>query len=136
MGWLRRNALRIYAGLAVLYMLIPIVVIVVFSFAETPKDKLNFAINNGFTLEYWQHAFALQELNDALRTSLGLAALATLSPEHRAVVVMRYTLEYTPGEIAAVSGVIGDFCAPDLSGSAQAGASYCRCQAYRPSNCI
>ena len=58
MRWLRRNALRIYAGLAVLYMLIPIVVIAVFSFAETPKDKLNFAINNGFTLEYWQHAFA------------------------------------------------------------------------------
>jgi spermidine/putrescine transport system permease protein len=78
MRWLRRNALRIYAGLAVLYMLIPIVVIAVFSFAETPKDKLNFAINNGFTLEYWQHAFAIQELNDALRTSLELAALATV----------------------------------------------------------
>lgn len=29
-----------------------------------------------------------------------LAALATLSPEHRAVVVLRYALEYTPGEIA------------------------------------
>jgi spermidine/putrescine transport system permease protein len=78
MRWLRRNALRIYAGLAVLYMLIPIGVIAVFSFAETPKDKLNFAISNGFTLEYWQHAFALEQLNDALRTSLELAALATL----------------------------------------------------------
>jgi spermidine/putrescine transport system permease protein len=78
MRWLRRNALRIYAGLAVLYMLIPIVVIAVFSFAETPKDKLNFAINNGFTLEYWEHAFAIQELNDALQTSLELAALTTV----------------------------------------------------------
>jgi RNA polymerase sigma-70 factor, ECF subfamily len=29
-----------------------------------------------------------------------LDALASLSPEHRAVVVMRYVLEYTPGEIA------------------------------------
>jgi RNA polymerase sigma-70 factor, ECF subfamily len=29
-----------------------------------------------------------------------LAALASLSPEHRAVVVLRYVLEYTPGEIA------------------------------------
>ena len=28
------------------------------------------------------------------------AALRTLSPEHRAVVVLRYLLEYTPGEIA------------------------------------
>ncbi|HEY1507687.1 MAG TPA: RNA polymerase sigma factor [Solirubrobacteraceae bacterium] len=31
-----------------------------------------------------------------------LAALAELSPEHRAVVVLRYVLEYTPGEIARV----------------------------------
>jgi RNA polymerase sigma-70 factor, ECF subfamily len=29
-----------------------------------------------------------------------VAALAELSPEHRAVVVLRYLLEYTPGEIA------------------------------------
>jgi RNA polymerase sigma-70 factor (ECF subfamily) len=29
-----------------------------------------------------------------------LAGLAALSPEHRAVVVLRYVLEYTPGEIA------------------------------------
>jgi len=78
MGWLRRNALRIYAGLAVLYMLIPIGVIAVFSFAETPKDKLNFAISDGFTLEYWQHAFGIEELNHALRTSLELATLSTL----------------------------------------------------------
>jgi RNA polymerase sigma-70 factor, ECF subfamily len=30
-----------------------------------------------------------------------LTALGRLSPEHRAVIVMRYLLEYTPGEIAA-----------------------------------
>jgi RNA polymerase sigma-70 factor (ECF subfamily) len=29
-----------------------------------------------------------------------LAALTRLSPEHRAVIVMRYLLEFTPGEIA------------------------------------
>jgi RNA polymerase sigma-70 factor, ECF subfamily len=29
-------------------------------------------------------------------------ALATLSPDHRAVIVLRYLLEYTPGEIARV----------------------------------
>jgi RNA polymerase sigma-70 factor, ECF subfamily len=31
-----------------------------------------------------------------------VAALASLSPEHRAVIVLRYLLEYTPGEIAAI----------------------------------
>ena len=34
-----------------------------------------------------------------------LAALARLQPEHRAVVVMRYLLEFTPGEIATELGL-------------------------------
>jgi RNA polymerase sigma-70 factor, ECF subfamily len=33
------------------------------------------------------------------------AALAELSPEHRAVIVLRHLLEYTPGEIAALLGL-------------------------------
>ncbi len=76
-GWLRRNALRIYAGLAVTYMLIPIAVIAVFSFGETPRDRLDFALHS-FTLEYWQHAFSVEELNNALITSVKLAGLATV----------------------------------------------------------
>ncbi len=76
--WLRRNALPIYAVLAVAYILIPIVVIAVFSFGETPKGKLTFALGNGFTLDYWQTMFDIPELNDALSTSLRLAALSTL----------------------------------------------------------
>jgi len=76
-GWLRRNALPIYAGFAVAYMLIPIVVIAVFSFGETPKDKLTFGLDNGFTLEYWRTIFSLPELNEAFLTSLRLAALST-----------------------------------------------------------
>ena len=48
-AWLRRNALPIYAGLAVAYMLIPIVVIAVFSFGATPKGKLTFGLDDGFT---------------------------------------------------------------------------------------
>ena len=77
--WLRRNALRIYAALAVLYLLVPIAVIAVFSFAETPRDRLDFSLSGGFTLEYWQHAFSNQELTDALFTSLRLALLATIA---------------------------------------------------------
>jgi RNA polymerase sigma-70 factor (ECF subfamily) len=33
------------------------------------------------------------------------ARLAELSPEHRAVIVLRYLLEYTPGEIAELLGL-------------------------------
>ncbi|HEX8690100.1 MAG TPA: ABC transporter permease [Solirubrobacterales bacterium] len=76
--WLRHNALPIYAALAVAYMLVPIVVIAVFSFGEAPKDKLTFGLDSGFTLEYWESVFSLPELNDALTTSLRLAAFTTL----------------------------------------------------------
>jgi spermidine/putrescine transport system permease protein len=76
-AWLRRNALPIYAGLAVAYMLIPIVVIAVFSFGATPKGKLTFGLDNGFTTEYWRSAFSLPDLNEALFTSMRLAVLAT-----------------------------------------------------------
>jgi spermidine/putrescine transport system permease protein len=78
--WLREHALHIYAGFAVAYMVIPIAVIAVFSFAEaSPRDRLLFTINDGFTLEYWQNAFSITELNDAILTSFELAALATLA---------------------------------------------------------
>jgi spermidine/putrescine transport system permease protein len=77
-AWLRHNALPIYAGLAVAYMLIPIVVIAVFSFGDTPKDKLTFTLDDGFTWEYWRTMFDIPELNDALSTSLRLAFFSTL----------------------------------------------------------
>jgi spermidine/putrescine transport system permease protein len=79
-GWLREHALQIYAGVATAYVLVPIAVIAVFSFADAPpRDRLLFAINDGFTLEYWETAFSVPELNDALLTSLQLATVATLA---------------------------------------------------------
>jgi spermidine/putrescine transport system permease protein len=75
--WLREHALHIYSAFAVVYLVIPIAVIAVFSFAATPRDRLIFAINDGFTLEYWETAFSVPELNEAMLTSLELAALAT-----------------------------------------------------------
>jgi spermidine/putrescine transport system permease protein len=54
-------------------------VIAVFSFADASenRDRLAFAINNGFTLKYWENAFSIPDLNDAMLTSFQLAALAT-----------------------------------------------------------
>ena len=34
-----------------------------------------------------------------------IAALSGLVPEHRAVIVLRYVLDYTPGEIAQMLGL-------------------------------
>ncbi|HEX2358185.1 MAG TPA: ABC transporter permease [Solirubrobacterales bacterium] len=78
-SWLRRNALSIYAGLAVAYVLIPIAVIAVFSFADASanRDRLVFAINDGFTLKYWESAFSVPDLNNAMLTSIELAAVTT-----------------------------------------------------------
>jgi spermidine/putrescine transport system permease protein len=75
-NWLREHAINIYAGLAIAYLLIPIAVIIFFSF-NNPAGRYNFTWV-GFTLEHWQNVFSLPDLNDALLTSLRLAALATL----------------------------------------------------------
>jgi len=75
--WLRRNALLLYAGVAVLYMLLPIIVVGLFSFDETSNGKLDYRWS-GFTLDYWRNAFADESVNEAMRTSIELAALATV----------------------------------------------------------
>jgi spermidine/putrescine transport system permease protein len=74
--WFREHAVIIVAGLAVIYMLLPIAVIILFSFND-PQGKYNFTWV-GFTLDHWGTAFSKPELNDALLTSLELAGLATV----------------------------------------------------------
>jgi spermidine/putrescine transport system permease protein len=74
--WLRENAIVIYGVIAILYMLIPIGLIIVFSFND-PAGKFNFTWQ-GFTLSHWAHPFQISELTNALTLSLRLAALATV----------------------------------------------------------
>jgi spermidine/putrescine transport system permease protein len=73
--WLREHAVNIAAGLVVLYLLIPIAVIFIFSFND-PAGRYNYTWV-GFTFEHWAHAFSREELTEALLTSLKLAFLAT-----------------------------------------------------------
>jgi RNA polymerase sigma-70 factor (ECF subfamily) len=47
-----------------------------------------------------EHAAAPEAARGSYSSEV-MSALAALTPEHRAVVVMRYVLEYTPGEIAS-----------------------------------
>ena len=43
---------------------------------------------------------------DEVRLAEGvLEAIRSLTPEHRAVIVLRHLLEYTPGEIAELTGL-------------------------------
>ena len=74
-AWLRRNAISIFAALAILYLLIPIALIAVFSFND-PDGKYNYTWN-GFTTDYWSNVFSIEALNEAMLTSLELAAVTT-----------------------------------------------------------
>ncbi len=72
----RHQALNVYAGLAVVYMLVPIAIIVLFSFNDT-RSRFNF-VWHGFTLEHWNAPFRIAELTDAMMLSVELAALSTV----------------------------------------------------------
>ena len=76
MKWLRHHAVTIVGALAIVYLLLPIAIIAIFSFND-PEGKFNYTWS-GFTLDHWSGAFSLPALNDALVTSLQLAALSTL----------------------------------------------------------
>jgi spermidine/putrescine transport system permease protein len=69
-------ALPALTALAMAYLLIPIAVMILFSFNDY-EGKFNF-IWRGFTLSAWQHPLDWPGLPQALRTSLVIAALATL----------------------------------------------------------
>jgi spermidine/putrescine transport system permease protein len=74
--WLREHAVNIVAALVVVYLLLPIAVILLFSFND-PQGRYNYTWV-GFTLDHWANAFSKPELNEALLTSLKLALLATV----------------------------------------------------------
>ena len=69
--WLREHGVMIFAILALIYMLLPIAVIALFSFND-PTGRYNFEWV-GFTTKYWSDPFAIKELTDALMVSIRLA---------------------------------------------------------------
>jgi spermidine/putrescine transport system permease protein len=68
-------ALRLAAGFTLLFLFLPILVIIVFSFNK-PAGKFNYTWQ-GFTLENWLHPFKYPALAKALRLSLEVAAIST-----------------------------------------------------------
>ena len=69
-------ALPAFTVLAIGYLLVPIVVMIVFSFNDY-EGKFNF-IWHGFTLKAWEQPLAWPGLPDAIRISLTIAALSTI----------------------------------------------------------
>ena len=70
-GWFLNG----YAAFVIGYLLLPVAVIVLFSFND-PVGKFNF-VWKGFSLEAWQDPWKYPALVDALMTSLKVAALST-----------------------------------------------------------
>ena len=73
---LRAEALTIYAALAFLYLMLPIMVVIAFSFND-PKGRFNFTWQ-GFTLDNWLHPFGFAGLRPAVELSLEIATLSAI----------------------------------------------------------
>jgi spermidine/putrescine transport system permease protein len=76
LAFVRTHALTAYALLAFLYLLLPIAVVVVFSF-NNPKGRFNYTWD-GFTLDNWLHWNAVPGLADAMKVSLEIAAVSSV----------------------------------------------------------
>lgn len=72
----KRHVLTVYALLAIAYLMLPIVVVILFSF-NNPKGKFNYVWNE-FTLDNWRNWDAPLGIRDSLQTSLEIALLSTL----------------------------------------------------------
>jgi len=74
--WIAGNLPWIYVGLVVLYLVVPIAVIAMFSFND-PVSRSNL-VWHGFTLKYWLNPLGVPGLGDALATSLRIAFASTI----------------------------------------------------------
>jgi spermidine/putrescine transport system permease protein len=72
----RGFGLGLWAGLAILYLFIPIFIVILFSFNDN-KGRFNDTWH-GFTLKHWEHPFGVEGLGNALLNSLEIAAISTL----------------------------------------------------------
>ena len=75
-GFVTRHALAVYAVLVVAYLMLPIAVVILFSFNE-PTGRFNYVWNR-FTFDNWIHWNGVLGIQDAIITSLEVGFLATL----------------------------------------------------------
>jgi len=74
-GFVRAHALTAFAILAFLYLMLPIAVVILFSFND-PVGRFNFTWQ-GFSLDAWMNPFAYPGLGEAVRVSLEIAAISS-----------------------------------------------------------
>jgi spermidine/putrescine transport system permease protein len=75
-GFVKRHTLTVYSLLVVAYLMLPIAVVILFSF-NAPKGRFNY-VWQGFTLDNWIHWDRILGIREAVVTSLEVGLLATL----------------------------------------------------------
>ena len=74
--FVRHHLLTVYAMLAFAYLLLPIAVVIVFSF-NNPAGKFNI-VWQGFTFDNWLHPFNSPDVQQAVTVSVQIAALSSV----------------------------------------------------------
>jgi spermidine/putrescine transport system permease protein len=73
---IREHMLAVFAAAVLVYLLLPIAVVALFSFND-PAGRYNYTWQ-GFTLDHWLNPFAVPGLREAIAVSLEIALLASL----------------------------------------------------------
>ena len=76
MRFARRHLLTVYAMLAFVYLLVPIGIVILFSFND-PAGRFNYTWE-GFTLDHWRNWDAVPGLRDAMVLSIEIAVVASI----------------------------------------------------------
>jgi spermidine/putrescine transport system permease protein len=97
-------ALPAFTGLVVLYLMVPIFVMIAFSFNDY-EGKFNY-IWNGFTLNGWLHPLDWPGLSDALRTSLLIAVVSTVLATALGTLIGLALVRYQFRGRGAINGLI------------------------------
>jgi spermidine/putrescine transport system permease protein len=74
--WIRRHLLTGYAILALAYLLLPVAVVILFSF-NAPSGRFNY-VWEGFTLDNWANWDAVPGIRDAVIKSLEIGIVSTI----------------------------------------------------------
>jgi spermidine/putrescine transport system permease protein len=74
--FVRRHVLTAYAALALVYLFLPIVIVIAFSF-NNPAGRFNYTWQ-GFTFKNWENPFGFPGLEGALKVSIEIAILSSL----------------------------------------------------------
>ena len=75
-AWIRHHALTAFGILALTYLMLPIIVVIVFSFND-PAGRFNYTWE-GFTTKHWAHPFGPPFLGEAVATSIKVGLIATV----------------------------------------------------------